>query len=61
MLAVAVLLRVALPGIEPIEGLALAALVTAAIMLPVLRFTRLGQEAVADLRFLLRRRAGRSA
>jgi hypothetical protein len=38
-------------------GLALAAALTAAIMLPVLRFTRLGKEAVADLRSLLRHRA----
>ncbi len=61
VLAAIVLLRFALPGVGKVEGLALAAAVTAAIMLPVLRFTRIGKEAVADLRLLLRRRAEASA
>jgi PST family polysaccharide transporter len=57
VLAVIVLLRLAFPHLGPVVGLALAAALTAAIMLPVLRFTRLGKEAVADLRSLLRHRA----
>jgi PST family polysaccharide transporter len=57
VLAVVVLLRFALPGIGPVEGLALALAVSAAVMLPVLRFTRLGRDAVGDIRILLGRRA----
>jgi PST family polysaccharide transporter len=61
VLAAIVLLRLAHPHLGPVEGLALAAAVTAAIMLPVLRFTRLGREVVADLRSLLRHRAEASS
>jgi len=60
VLAVIALLRLAFPHLGPVVGLALAAALTAAIMLPVLRFTRLGKESVADLRSLLRHRAGAS-
>jgi PST family polysaccharide transporter len=61
LFAAIVLLRFAVPTVGPVEGLALAAVLTAAIMLPVLRFTRLGKEAVADLHLLLPRRAKVSA
>jgi len=56
VLAAVVLLRLILPHLGPLVGLALAAAVSAAIMLPVLRFTRLGKQTVADVRSLLQHR-----
>ena len=52
LLAIAAL-RFLLPGLRPVPGLALAAMVSGALMAALLAFSRLGRETVGDIRRLL--------
>jgi len=56
VLAAILTLRLGFPGLRPVPGLALAAAVSGAIVVPVLAFSRLGRDTVADIRYLIGRR-----
>ena len=53
VLAAILALRFAMPGLRPVPGLGLAAAVSLAIIVPVLAFSRLGKDAVGDVRDLV--------
>lgn len=55
VLAAVVALRLIFPGLQPLRGLVLGALVALAVVIPLLRFTRLGKGALADIRLMLAR------
>ena len=61
VLAAILTLRVALPSVEPLPGLAYAAGLSAMIVCPFLAFSRLGRATLRDVRRLLARRADLSA
>ena len=61
VLGAILVMRRALPGLHPVQGLALAVVVCGTIMVPVMVFTKLGKDMVGDIRYLISRRARKAA